>query len=610
MTKRLYTAAVAAVLFLLAGLPFIVGGVSSAFINLDDPDYILKNTHVRAGLTLAGARWALTGFHSSNWHPLTWLSHMADVSLYGVDASGHHLTSIALHAAATALLFLALFRLTGARWASAFTAAIFGVHPLRVESVAWVAERKDVLSGLFFCLTLLAYERYCRRGGAARYLLVALSLALGLMAKPMLVTVPGLLLLLDFWPLGRMRGTRTAGGRPPGAVSGYRLIAEKVPLAALTAASVVMTLRAQSTGGSVVALWFIPLPLRLANAVVSSVAYLGKMLWPADLAIYYPFPLGGVPAWKLAAAVVLLAAAAVAALACSRRCPALAAGALWYLWMLLPVIGLVQVGQQALADRYTYLPGIGIVWGVIWTLLDARRSGAYKAALCGGLAVVVLVLTAASVQQVRRWKDSESLFRHTLAVTSDNWLMHKVLGDSLVEKGRFAEAVEQYRASLKINPLRDEVNYSLGNALHLLGRSEEAIAQYRWAISLRPDNVEAMNDLGNILDGMGRKEEALGLYRESVRLRPDFSHGHNNLGAALQEQGRYQEALAHYREALRVQPGFPEALYNLANALAQVGRRDEAIARLREFLVQRPDYEPARRKLDALLASPPRGAAP
>jgi lipoprotein NlpI len=594
------------VLSLSASLPYLAGGISSVFIELDDPDYILNNAPVRKGLTLAGARWALSSFHSSNWHPLTWLSHMADISLYGSDAYGHHMTSVVLHAATTALLFLALFRLTGARWPSAFTAAVFGVHPLRVESVAWVAERKDVLAGLFFCLILLAYERYSRRGGVGRYLLVALLLALGLMTKPMLVTVPGVLLLLDFWPLGRMPGARTASGRPQGAAWGYRLIAEKLPLLALSAASIVMTFRAQRTGGSVVAVWFISPALRLANAVVSYVAYVGKTLWPTNLAIYYPHRLGELPGWHIGGAAVLLVAISATVLLQLRRRPALAVGWFWYLGMLLPVIGLVQVGQQAMADRYTYLPTIGLLLGATWTLLDFRWPGAWRTAvLRGGLAIILLTMTTASILQVRRWKDSETLFRHTLAVTSNNWLVHKVLGNYLAGKSRFGETVEQYEASLRIYPPQEETRYGLGNAYYRLGRLEAAIAQYRWALSLRPDYVEAMNDLGNILDETGRKEAAIEMYRESIRLRPDFSVGHNNLGASLEEQGRYEEALAQYREALRSRPDYSDALYNMASTLARIGRREEAIARFREFLEQRPDFEPARQRLEALLAPTP-----
>jgi len=549
-------------LALLAVAPYFAAGVSRSFIGLDDPDYVLENQQVLAGLTPAGVRWALTSFHAANWHPLTWLSHMTDVSLFGLDARGHHLTSILLHGASTALLFLSLLRLTGARWPSAFAAAVFGVHPLRVESVAWVAERKDVLAGLFFMLVLLAYERYARRGGAGRYLVVALFLALGLMSKPMLVTVPAVLLLVDFWPLGRLR---------PAA------IVDKLPLFALAAASGIATFAAQRAGAAVADVRFVPVATRVANAAVSYASYLGKTLWPSSLAVFYPHRLGAIPGWQIGGATLLLSALSLLAFLQRRRRPALAVGWLWFLAMLLPVAGLIQVGEQSMADRYTYLPSIGLLVGLAWTLPAAQPPGRTAAAVSRIAAVAVLAaLLAVSTLQARLWQEGTTLFRHSLAVTSDNWLIAS----------------------------------SLGAALYKAGFPQEAEALLRRAIRLNPLHYKGMTVLGDILADSGRAAEALDLYREALRIRPDYPVAQNNLGVTLEERGDLQGAIGHYRQALEADPGYPEALYNLGKNLAAVGNSAEAIACFREILHLRPDYEPARRQLETLLAgshgAPPR----
>jgi len=556
--------AAAAAVGVLAVLPYLLGGVSSSFIAMDDGDYVYDNPRVREGLTLTGVRWALTSFHASNWHPLTWISHMADVSLFGLDARGHHLSSVLIHALAAAALCVALYRMTGALGRSAFVAALFGVHPLHVESVAWVAERKDVLAGLLFALVLLAYERYARRPGPGRYLAVAVLLALGLAAKPMLVTLPFVLLLLDTWPLGRSPRAAVAGTAATPAISWRRLLAEKLPLLALCAGAAGLTLIAQRAGGALTALQPRALPIRLANALVSCAAYLGAALWPSGLAVYYPYPVSLPHPAVIAAALLTLAALSWAAWSGRRRRPCLATGWLWYLGMLVPVLGIVQVGGQARADRYTYLPLVGAFLMLAWWVPAAsplRRWTPRQRAI--GAAAALLVLAGMSVAQVRRWRDSETLFRHTLAVTTDNWLIHNNLGAVLLAQDRLDEAAEQFRISLLLNP-KPENHNNLGMVLFRSRQLLPAIEQYRLSLRLRPDYASARHNLGLALAALGRTSEAVEHFREALRLSPGFFEAALALGRASEELGRTAEAADAYREALRLRPQSPEARSGLA----------------------------------------------
>jgi len=462
--------AVALALAAAAAAPYLVAGVSRSFVNLDDDLYVYGNPHVSAGLTWAGVRWAFTAFQASNWHPLTWLSHMLDVSLFGLAAYGHHLTNILLHALATALLFTALRRLTGAIWPSAFVAALFGVHPLHVESVAWVAERKDVLSGVIFALVLLAYERFARRGSRGRMLPVALLLALGLAAKPMLVTVPFLLLLLDFWPLGRLRPA--AGGPVPGRprVPWARLLAEKTPLLLLAAASSVVTYAAQEAGGSVARLGCFPPAVRLANAAVSVVVYLNNVFWPTDLSVFYPLPLQALPPWMVAGAALALAAVSAAVLAALRRRGYLAVGWFWFLGMLVPVIGIVQVGEQMRADRYLYLPltglGVLVAWGLPELLRGWRRGGvALGVAAVAGLAL----LGGVAAERARDWRDAPTLFSRALAVTPNNRLIVHYLCSALILERRYNEAGGCLTEAVRVWPWDTEARAELADLMRQQG---------------------------------------------------------------------------------------------------------------------------------------------
>ncbi len=519
------------------------------FAPLDDRDYVQENPVVREGLTWAGVRWALTTRHASNWHPLTWLSHMLDVELFGMRPGPHHLVSVGLHAAGTVALFLALVALTGTRWPSALAAALFAAHPLHVESVVWIAERKDVLSTLLGLLALLAWRRYARRPSVGRYLPVAGLFALGLLAKPMLVTLPLVLLLLDVWPLGRLGPQGFSAGRAA------RLAFEKVPLLALSAAAAALTLAAQRGGATLVSLRRLPLAERLDGALASYLAYLRQTVWPAGLAVYYPREAGASAAWLTAAAAAVLLGATAATLLARRR-PWLAVGWLWYLGTLVPVIGLVQAGLQARADRYTYLPLVGIFIAAAWELARAARGRRAAAVAVAGAAAVAAVAACAvaSRAQVSRWRDPETLLASAIAATGDNWLAQLNLGVSLLDRGRPAEALRHLEEARRLQPWYAGAYYNLGLANMKLGRLELAVGYYVKAVRLDPSDPETRNNLGTALDSLGRYEEAVEQYRAAVRLKPHAA-SYENLARTLRRLGRRDEAAAALGEARRLAGG-------------------------------------------------------
>ncbi len=465
-----------------------------AFINLDDNRYVYNNQHVLRGLTPAGIVWAFTSFDTGNWHPLTWLSHMADVEAFGPAAAWHHRTNVLLHLLNTALLFLALERLTGGFWRSALVAALFGVHPLHVESVAWVAERKDLLSALFWTLTLRAYVRYARRPGGVRYLPVALCFALGLLCKPMLVTLPFVLLLLDWWPLGRFGPGPLSLEKLPG------LVREKMPLLALTAASSAITILAQAAAGAIMPLDAIGFGPRLANAISSYVRYLEKTAWPTTLAVFYPHPgeFGAeIPGWRIAGALLLLVGVTVLVAWQRRARPHLLVGWLWYLGTLVPVAGFVQVGAQALADRYTYVPLTGIFIILAWSI-PARFAGRprRRLALAAAAGAVLAVLSATAWGQVAYWRDAFSLYEHALEVTGKNWMISYNLGAAYGQTGHYDQAILKYREALRIKPDYVEALSNLGVAYAKTGQPESAVAAYREALRVNPESVNAWFNLG------------------------------------------------------------------------------------------------------------------
>jgi tetratricopeptide (TPR) repeat protein len=558
---------------LLALAVFAIFGqtVRYGFVNYDDDRYVYENLVVEKGLTLKGAVWALTYGEIGHWHPLTWLTHMADCQVYGLWAGGHHLTNVALHAAAAALLFLALREMTGSLWRSAFVAAVFAIHPLRVESVAWISERKDVLSGVFFMLTLWAYARYARQPSRGRYAAVALAYGLGLLCKNTLVTLPFVLLLLDWWPLHRVTLTPFWG-----------LVKEKIPLFLLSAGSCAVTVLVPE---KMVDSYRVPFLERIGNAVVSYGVYLWQMVFPAGLANPYVNPPNGQPFWKVALAFVLLAAISMVVLACWKKRPYLLVGWLWYLGMLVPVIGFIQISYYAHADRYTYLPGIGLVLAVTWAVGDWSLGWKHRKAVLGGLtAAVIGILMICAWIQTGYWKNSETLWTHTLACTTGNYVAHCNFGESLARLGRIDEAMTHYQKAVEIKPGYADTQFNLGNGLRQKGRVDEAIACYQKALQIQPDLAGAHMNLGNILGQQGRMDEAIAHYQKALQIQPDSAEAHCNLGSAFFRQGRMEEAIAHYQKALEIQPDSAEAHMNLGNIFSQQGRLNEAIDHFQKAL--------------------------
>ena len=630
-SRPIVLAAVCAALVVIT-LAAFQGLQTHPFTNYDDDVYVVENTQVHKGLTSGSIAWAFTTNESANWHPVTWLSHMLDVQLFGLDAGRHHLTSLLLHILNVVLLFLLLNRMTGALWRCALAAALFAIHPLHVESVAWIAERKDVLSTLLWLLTLAAWLRYVRspkRGLPAPlwYALALVFFALGLMAKPMLVTLPFTLLLLDWWPLGRWDGSAasrsTAGasvadsavGPGPGgtiatgqgAGRGSKracglagLVLEKAPFFAMSAASCVVTFVVQRSGGAVQRLQDFTFTERLANAVLSYATYLRKTIWPSSLAIVYPHPHIGLTAFSVIGSALLLAAITVAALWRAERAPYLAVGWLWYLGTLVPVIGLVQVGAQAMADRYTYVPLAGLFIAIVWGAAEMGKGvRALRQALTAAAVASLAVLLAVTRVQQAHWSDNEKLFEHALAVTSNNWLAQNNLGVVLFERGRLEEATVHYLEAVRIWPGFAEAHNDLGLVAVRQGRISEGIEHYEQAIRLQPEFERAHNNLGAALGRQGRTVEAIEEFNRALGIKPDFAGAHVNLGKALVGAGRIEEGIEQYRQALRIDPDFAAAHNNLGVALANTNRMPEAREHFARAVGLDPGFEEARENLRA-----------
>jgi len=541
------------------------------FVNFDDHVYVYENPLVIRGLSAEGIIGAFTHTHARNWHPLTTLSHMLDCQLYGLNAGGHHLTNVILHTISVLLLFLVLKQMTGAFWQSTFVAGVFAIHPLHVESVAWIAERKDVLSAVFFMLTLAAYARYARAPSAPRYLLVALLFAFGLMSKPMLVTLPFVLLLLDYWPLGRLGGQKSEVGSRL-----RRLITEKIMLFALSALSCIATLFAQGPS----AIDQLPFLWRLNNTFVSYFTYIWQMLWPARLAVFYPHPNDRLPLVEVSAAIAFLVGVSLLVIYLRRTKPYLVTGWFWYLGMLVPVIGLVQVGEQAHADRYTYLPQIGLYIMIAWTVgnLLLESTPRVRGALIGVAAALAIVsLGVRAFGQASYWKSSETLWNHTLTVTGDNDVAHNNLGFLFLRRGELDKAISEFQAALNIRSTNIETHYSLGAALiqnnlgNALARKhvwDEAIDHLQEAVRLRPDYADAYFNLGSVLFQQGRIDQAIAQWQKALAIRPTDAEAHRSLASALRKEGKLKEAIAEYEQALNVVPEDSVALNNLAWILA------------------------------------------
>lgn len=566
------------------------------FVQLDDPAYTSENPQVAAGLTWRGVAWAFTTGHAGYWIPLTWLSYMLDVQFFGTGAGPHHVTNVLLHIANALLLFVLLRRMTGMPGRSAFVAALFAAHPLHVESVAWITERKDVLSTLFLFLTLWTYVGYVRRPGLRRYLMVLICFLLGLMAKPMLVTVPFVLLLLDFWPLGRFAPGATEPARPGVGLPlrsqspGFRLILEKIPLLALAGAASVVTFIAQ--GQAVSGLEVFPLGLRVENALISYVAYLGKMIWPARLAVLYPFP-RSIPGWWVAGAALALAGTSFVVMRTARARPYLPVGWLWYLGTLVPVIGLVQVGLQGMADRFTYVPLIGIYIVVAWGVPDLLARWPYlRYAAPSAAALVVLACILVGINQVQYWKDSVALWTRDaeIALDMDKYQAHITLGKIMRDQGRLDEAMGHFTEAMRLKPAAAEAHYYVGLVLASRGQIDQAMSTFATAVRLKPDYAEAQMGLGASLTTLGRSGEAIDHLTEAVRLKPESPEAHRDLALALAGAGKLDEAISSFAEVVRLKPDSAEAHHQLGVALARRGKMDEAIASLSEAVRLKPDY--------------------
>ena len=568
------------------------------FVNYDDGTTVYENADVAKGLSLAGVVWALTHSQVGHWDPLTTVFHMLDCQLFGLSPGPHHLGNVLLHAAAAILLFLVLRRMTSALWRSAFVAAVFAVHPLRVESVAWVTERKDVLSGVLFMLTLAAYARYVRQPQSpARYLAVILLFALGLMSKSMLVTLPFVLLLLDCWPLGRFPPMSPERSRLPIA---WPLIREKIPLFALAVLGSLIQLIADKEG--LITTEKLPLAARLANAPVSCAAYLGQMFYPAHLVVFYPHPVNSLPASQIALALLLLLAVSAATWAWRNSHPSLLVGWLWYLGMLLPVIGLIQSGELARADRYTYLPQIGLYLMLTWTVADLCAPLRHRRLLLGSLSgMVITALALAAHRQTAHWRNSEALWLHALACNPDNFVAHENLGSALDLKGQIGEAITRHRRAVELKPDYEIALNNLGLDLYLTGKGSEAIPHFQKALELKPHYAQAHNNLANVLLQTGQFDDAIVHFRQALESKPDFAGAEANLGNALFQTGRVANAIVHYERAVEIQPGYAKAHANLANALLQTGRAREAVAHLQTAVALQPDYAIAHANLGSAL---------
>jgi tetratricopeptide (TPR) repeat protein len=578
------------------------------FVNYDDDKNVYENAVVEKGLSMQAAGWAFTHPQVANWIPLTTLSHMLDCQIFGLHAGGHHLVNVLLHAATAVLLFLVLRRMTGSLWRSAFVAAVFAVHPLRAESVAWVSERKDVLSAFFGFLSLLFYARYAqreedrnRKAEVSRisfaYWFAVLFFACGLMSKSMVATLPFVLLLLDYWPLERFKPGRAR-----------RLLMEKIPFFALAAAACVA---AALVPGLVIAdAHRLPVYERIGNALVSYVVYLRQMFFPAGLAIPYPSAPHGEPAWKVCLAFVVLAAISAGVVAWRKKHPWLLTGWLWYLGMLVPVIGIVQISHDvAHADHYTYLPEIGLAIAVTWAVAGWSARWKQQRMVLGGLmAVIIGALMFRAHAQTSYWRNDETLWTRALDCTSGNSVAHNNMGLALAKKGDADGAIAQFNQALAIQPDDGEVHYNMGVVLLAKGDVEDAIAQYERALEIAPDSAEFHNNLGTALFAKGDVEDAIAQFQESLKIQPDHADARYNLGNALLRLGKLDEAIAQYRKTLEINPGHENAHYNLGVALFMKGDLKEAIAQYQNVLEINPGQVNARNNLAWLLSTAPDAA--
>jgi tetratricopeptide (TPR) repeat protein len=594
------------------------------FVGYDDELYVTQNHYVQEGISPEGIKWAFTTFHSANWHPLTWLSHMLDCDLYGLNPAGHHWTNVEFHIANTLLLFIILFKMTGALWQSAFVAALFALHPLHVESVAWISERKDVLSTFFGLLSIAAYCHYVKKSSVKYYLLVIIFLSLGLMAKPMVVTLPFVLLLLDYWPLKRFQFQRDFHFKSEKPIEdvlrrNYRIILEKIPLFIPVVISCIMTFIAQKSEGAVKPIGALPLKYRIANTIVSYTSYVLKAIWPQKLAVFYPHPGNTLRWWQIAGSALLIISACYGAIRWAKKYPYILVGLFWYLGTLVPVIGLVQVGNQAMADRYTYIPLIGIFIIVSWGVSDLfkERFSVQKSEFSSQLSddssdisklfnkqrfhnifltISALILLAAlswrSFFQLNTWENGITLFEHAVSVTENNYQAHNNLGKGY-ESIDLDKALFHFKAALKINPNNATSLYNLGNVYLEKGDIDEAVRHYLKALSIKPEYPAALNNLGEAFVKKGDYDNAIYYFKTAFKTDPQNTNACMNIANVLFLQSKPDEAISQYREILQTDTKNPDVYYNLAYVLSTKGNLEEAVSLYKEVLNIAPEYSKA-----------------
>ncbi|MGZ6291132.1 MAG: tetratricopeptide repeat protein [Syntrophales bacterium] len=601
------------------------------FVNFDDPRCTTENLHIQSGLNLGLLKWAFTTSHAGYWQPLTWLSFAMDYQLFGLHAGGYHIVNLLFHTVNSLLLFLILSRMTHALWKSAFVAALFALHPIHVESVAWIAERKDVLSAFFWMLTMGSYVFYVEKPGVKKYLLTLFFFALGLMAKPMLVTLPFVLLLLDYWPLGRIRFNHSSdvpkiseskkekkrARKISSQAKGKELspsdqsllwqrlwpvFREKVPFFALSAISSIVTAIGQQEVGAMESLEILPIGARIGNALISYMRYIGMTIYPHGLAVFYPHA-GTPPLWEvlLTAAFVLIATLVI--IRWAAKMPYLAMGWLWYLGTLVPVIGIIQVGMQSMADRYTYIPVIGLFVATAWAVPDIARNWRYRQyILTAGALIVFSALMFSTWMQVKYWQNSITLFEHAIQVTDNNYLAHNNLGVALSDAGKKEEAMAHYREAIRIKPSYENAYFNLGNNLSAQGRTDDAVLYYQEALRLRPNYAKAHNNLARLLISKNMFKEAIGHFQEALKTEPTNAGMHYNLGIAWMSIDHFEDAIGQFQEAVRINPRFIEAHNAWGIALARLGKTDEAIDHFRASLRIKPNFRAADDNLKAALA--------
>ena len=577
----------------------------SDFVNFDDPIYVTENKHVNTGFSRENVRWAFTAGKVSYWHPLTWFSHMLDCELYGLRPGPHHLTNLIIHIANSLLVFLVFRGMTGAVWRSAFVAAVFALHPVNVDSVAWVAERKNVLSTLFWFLTLWGYASYVRRGGAERYLVTLLLFVLGLLAKPMLVTLPFVMLVLDYWPFGRLGFGGESGKVKAGERTAqiFGLVWEKVPFFVLSGVSVYLSSLSVRQLGITISTELVPMKLRIGQGLVSYVSYIGMLILPRRLAVFYPYP-DGVAVWRSGGAFLLLACVTFLLVWVLRRRRYFGFGWLWYLGTLLPVIGLVQAGLwPAVADRWLYVPGIGVFIVVSWGIGEyAGRIRLRQIAAGAAAGACICALMVCTWIQLGYWRSGFTLFTHTLEVTKDNYIAHLNLGNEYLRDKDYNEAIAHYTRGIELCRDYVEAHYNLGIALGLERRYEEAIEAYRRVLRLKERHGRTFFYLATALAKTGRVDEAISYYEKQLEIEPEDMEVLNNFGLALVKKGRYEEAIGHYNKALELEPESAGVLTNLGSALGKAGRVEEEIACYRRALGLKSDFTAAHYNLAKALA--------